>query len=378
MNNDSLKIIIAQAISNIISRTQKDYASLSEIYDEVSILRKEKTNKSIEAQIRARLQENCSQYSSYRGKNDFFQTKEKNSGLWKNRITGENELIPYINNIIKQYPGIDITMLKNKLYKIVDLTPGDRAISLTRSGEMKIDQIMRNFVSHKASHRDIKFDNSTGMYKMYYVGDEENVPEIDLYKNISEKDIVYDIISEENEKPENNLDIKLNFVNKDLAPKKITSKRSQVFIRKNDIDTWIRREKSRIENGNLAEGLVFVAERLRLQDLGRVDLADKVKWISRDSGDGYGYDILSYDLNENGEAYEIQIEVKSTANLNDDFIMSSNELNYALAHKNTYRLYRVAKLKTQAPVCKVISVDLNELFNFEASNYKVSIKEPNT
>ena len=374
MNNDSLKIIIAQAISNITSRTKNEYASLSEIYDEVSNLRKEKTNKAIEAQIRAMLQENCSQYSSYRDKNNYFQTKGKSSGLWKNKITGENELTPYINNIIKLYPGIDITMLKNKLYQIIDLAPGDRAISLTRSGEMKIDQIMRNFVSHKDNHKDIKFENGTGIYKMYYVGDEENIPEIDLYKNISEKDTVYDIISEEDEKPENNYDVKLNFVNNDLIPKKISSNKSRVFIRKNDINTWIKREERKIKNGNLAECLVFVAEKLRLQDLDRIDLADKVKWISRDSGDGYGYDILSYDLKDNGQEYEIQIEVKNTPNLSDDFVMSSNELNYAREHKDTYRLYRVAKVKTKTPVCKVISVDLNEVFNFEANDYKVSIK----
>lgn len=159
-----------------------------------------------------------------------------------------------------------------------------------------------------------------------------------------------------------------------MIPKKISSNKSRVFIRKNDINTWIKREESKIKNGNLAEGLVFVAEKLRLQDLDRIDLADKVKWISRDSGDGYGYDILSYDLKDNGQEYEIQIEVKSTPNLSDDFVMSSNELNYAREHKDTYRLYRVAKVKTKTPVCKVISVDLNEVFNFEANDYKVSIK----
>jgi len=249
MNKDSLKLIIAQAISNITSRTRKEYASLSEIYNEVSKLRKEKTNEAIEAQIRARLQENCSQYSSYQGKNDYFQTKKKNSGLWKNKTTGESELTPYINNIIRQYPGIDTTMLKNKLYQIVDLTPGDKAISLTRSGEMKIDQIMRNFVSHKDTHKDIKYEKNAGVYRMYYIGDEEKIPEIDLYKNISEKDTVYDIISEENEKPEDNYDIKLSFVTEDLVSKKNTSKRNRIFIRKNDINTWIKREENKIKNG---------------------------------------------------------------------------------------------------------------------------------
>lgn len=375
MNNDALKYIIGQAISNVISKTRNEYASLNQIYEEVARLQNEDNSEGLQAQVRGRLQECCSQYDAYLGKDDFFQTKEKHSGLWKNKITGETELTPYIDNIIKQYPGIDTVMLKSKLYEIVNLTPGDKAISSTRAGEMKIDQIMRNFVSHKDSHKNINFDNSDGSYKMYYIGEDADTIDVDLYKNVTQDETVYDIISEEDEIPEETDNkVSLNFINDELIPKENKNRDSKIFIRKNDINTWIKREKSRVKNGNLAEGLVYVAEKQKLQNLNRRDLVDKVKWISRDSGDGYGYDILSYDFDSSGKEYEIHIEVKSTENLNDDFIMSSNELRYARENRETYRLYRVARVKSNSPVCKVIEVDLDELFDFEPSEYKVSVK----
>ena len=376
MKEEALKYTIGQAISNVIARTKNEYATLEEIYEEVSKIKGESIDEGIRAQIRGRLQEFCSQYDNYLGKEDFFQTKEKHSGLWKNRITGETELTPYINNIIKQYPGIDTVMLKEKLYNIVDLTPGDMAISQTRAGEMKIDQIMRNFVSHKDSHKNIKFENIAGSYKMTYIGDDEDIIDVDLYEKVTQDDTVRDIVLEENEEPEEKEieDVKLTFVTDELTPRKSKNKDGKVYIRKNDLDTWIKREKSRVKNGNIAEGLVYVAEKLRLQEIGKTDLADKVKWMSRDSGDGYGYDILSYDVDENGNEYEIYIEVKSTLNLNDDFIMSANELKFAKEHSDAYRLYRVAKVKSKSPVCKVIETNLEDLFKFEASEFRASLK----
>lgn len=377
MNNDRLKYVIGQAISNITSKNKSEYAELNEIYNEVSNIINKKNSYKLQAQIRARLQECCLQYDAYLGKDNFFQTKKKHSGLWKNKITTESELTPYINNIIKQYPGIDTTMLKSKLYELVNLTPGDKAISLTRHGEMKIDQIMRNFVSHKNSHKNIRFDNNKTPYKMYYIGEDSENIDIDLYTNAIQDDTVYDIISEELEVPidVNENKVKLKFINDKLVPKNGKHDKGQIFIRKNDINTWITKEKSRVKNGNLAEGLVFVAEKLKLQEMNREDLAQKVKWISRDSGDGFGYDILSYDIDKSGSAYEIHIEVKSTVNLNDDFIMSSNELKYARENRDTYRLYRVARVNSDNPVCKVIKVDFDELFDFEPSQYKVTVKK---
>ena len=46
--------------------------------------------------------------------------------------------------------------------------------------------------------------------------------------------------------------------------------------------------------GKAGELLVYEYERRRLQTIGRKDLSDRVRWVARDDGDGYGFDILSY------------------------------------------------------------------------------------
>jgi len=376
MNNDALKYVIGQAISNIISKNRSDYASLSEIYEEVANLQNEENSEGLQAQVRGRLQECCSQYDAYLGKDDFFQTKEKHSGLWKNKITGEPILTPIIIEFIKRYPGIDMVTLKTELYRVIELTPGDMAISKKRPGEMKVDQIMRNFVSHKDSHKDIKFVNDNKVTKMYYIGEEEETQNYDISKTLDNQETIIDVVEKEIEIPKEEIEdgVKLTFIDDDLMPKKSTAS-NKIYIRKNDLDTWIKKETSRVKNGNLAENLVYTAEKLKLIEQNREDLADKVKWISRDSGDGYGYDILSYELLDNNNYKEIYIEVKSTKNINDNFIMSANELKFAIEHKDNYKLYRVAKVKSKSPVCKVIESNLDDVFKLEPNDYKLSIKD---
>ena len=69
--------------------------------------------------------------------------------------------------------------------------------------------------------------------------------------------------------------------------------------------------------------------------------------------------------------------LKSTSNLNDDFIMSANELKFAREHLDKYRLYRVAKLKSNNPICRIVYGNLDNVFNFDSNEFKVSIKSDN-
>ena len=62
------------------------------------------------------------------------------------------------------------------------------------------------------------------------------------------------------------------------------------------------------ELGKLGEERIFLSEQARLAHAGRKDLARKVKWISKEEGDGAGYDILSF--GESGD--ERLLEVKTT------------------------------------------------------------------
>jgi hypothetical protein len=61
--------------------------------------------------------------------------------------------------------------------------------------------------------------------------------------------------------------------------------------------------------------------------------------VSKDWGDGAGYDILSYDV----DGAEILIEVKTTT-LKDkktDFIITANELECARQNREKYKIYRI-------------------------------------
>lgn len=72
--------------------------------------------------------------------------------------------------------------------------------------------------------------------------------------------------------------------------------------------------------------MVISFEKKRLSLLGRDDLEEKVRWVSRES-DGYGYDIESFEIDFNGKDYPIKIEVKTTTSkIDTDFFVSKNEL----------------------------------------------------
>ena len=96
-------------------------------------------------------------------------------------------------------------------------------------------------------------------------------------------------------------------------------------------------EKKR-ELGTKGEKWVCEEEKKRLRDAGREDLAQKVKHVAEEQGDGLGYDVLSYE--ENGS--ERYIEVKTTTKgLSEAFYITKNELECSEENKDKYFLYRV-------------------------------------
>jgi len=98
--------------------------------------------------------------------------------------------------------------------------------------------------------------------------------------------------------------------------------------------------------GNRGEEIVFNLEKRHLESIGKQELANKIKWVSKED-DSLGYDILSFE--ENGE--EKYIEVKSTSqseNCNANFLISSNQYSKAKRIKNYY-FYIVFNTKGKEP-----------------------------
>ncbi len=74
----------------------------------------------------------------------------------------------------------------------------------------------------------------------------------------------------------------------------------EVIARKCDVAERDARNRAL---GQAGEELVLSSERAGLQAGGRQDLAGKVRWVSREDGDGAGYDIASFELDGNAASH---------------------------------------------------------------------------
>jgi len=94
----------------------------------------------------------------------------------------------------------------------------------------------------------------------------------------------------------------------------------------------------RRELGAAGEEWVIDLERERLRRIGRPDLRDRVSWVSRDVGDGAGYDIDSFWP----DGRMRMIEVKTT-NLGPrtPFYITRWEIEISRTNADSYSLYRV-------------------------------------
>jgi len=101
---------------------------------------------------------------------------------------------------------------------------------------------------------------------------------------------------------------------------------------------WESINKSRAKTGLKGEELVAEVEREFFRSISRNDLADKVRHVSKEDGDGLGYDVLSFSADGN----EKYIEVKSTnGTLESPFYISRNELGFLQEHQKDAFVYRV-------------------------------------
>ena len=101
---------------------------------------------------------------------------------------------------------------------------------------------------------------------------------------------------------------------------------------------YLEKEQNNQRLGRFGEELVLKYEKWNLIRVGKEKLADQVRWISNDEGDGAGFDILSRNLNGTDK----YIEVKTTRLGRDTPIFfSNNELQYSISNSDNFHLYRI-------------------------------------
>ncbi len=97
--------------------------------------------------------------------------------------------------------------------------------------------------------------------------------------------------------------------------------------------------------GKAGEERAFFSEQATLRTAGRIDLAKRVRWTAAEDGDGFGYDIHSFEL----DGSDRLIEVKTTNGWNrTPFHISRNELEVANERRDAWCLLRLYDFAREA------------------------------
>lgn len=120
--------------------------------------------------------------------------------------------------------------------------------------------------------------------------------------------------------------------------------------------------------GRAGEEFVVGVERRRLIAQDRTDLANKIRWVAMEDGDGAGFDILSFD--HTGQ--ERLIEVKTTNGAaQTPFFMTRNELAVAQERATDWQLYRV-HLFAQKPKIFTVKPPLETALRLDPETWRAT------
>ncbi len=148
-------------------------------------------------------------------------------------------------------------------------------------------------------------------------------------------------------------------------------KKTNVKTTRKQVKTdYLKMEKEKKDLGDFCEEMVLYREREMLKNAGRTDLLDEVIWISKEKGDGTGYDIES--VRKVGNDYKkIYIEVKGTnKNQFDDFYITINEILASQKYKEQYYICQIINAKKQNPKIKYTQGEIDKNFKLEPILYK--------
>jgi hypothetical protein len=131
---------------------------------------------------------------------------------------------------------------------------------------------------------------------------------------------------------------------------------------------YFAREAQNRSLGQAGELFALEFERWRLVQLGAAHLADQVRHVSVDEGDGLGYDIQSFEP----DGRERFIEVKTTSfGERTPFFVSANEARFARDHQERFRLYRLFDFRS-APRLFELAGAIEQHCLLDAVTYRAS------
>ncbi|PHQ14745.1 DUF3883 domain-containing protein [Marinobacter profundi] len=145
---------------------------------------------------------------------------------------------------------------------------------------------------------------------------------------------------------------------------RVSEKKPQYIAKRVD---YTEREFRNRQLGLKAEQFVLNLERERLIEAGRPDLAREVEWSSQKRGDGVGFDIRSFDVEQDSERF---VEVKATSSGKyQPFYISENERAFSNDFSDAYSIYRVYEFR-ETPRIFILSGSVEQHVQLFPNNYR--------
>lgn len=152
-----------------------------------------------------------------------------------------------------------------------------------------------------------------------------------------------------------------------MVEQPIVSKNAAMERLARKFDPALRDLRNR-RTGMIGEELVYHSEIARLNQAGRSDLAKKVKWVSKEDGDGAGFDILSFENDGTERFYEVKTTI---GHRRTPFYLSRNERDFAEETPENFRIFRLYEVG-RSPRSFLISPPFDNALILEPSVYRAS------
>lgn len=407
-----LEKTVYKSIINLHRKTNKEWLHLKEIYEEVS-----KTRPLVNggASIRATIEKHCALSKAFSGEEQYI-LKEKGTGLYKSINYDRLTLIRNLNigDVITHNQMMNMFKISGQQGIMPSNTLNCIVLMMSDSNEVYENSLVLNGVLQYTGQGQSGNQKLSGNNKTLYYSKKEEKPiylfaknykreyvfrgQVELYDDpyqVSEKerlvwkfplkvmsetvkskkkrieDITYKIIKISEQLEEqieiNNLIFKEGKLNireyrKDKDKKKNTNKTD-----------YITAEIVKTIQGEINERVIYEKEIERLAEQDATEQIALMKDFFLNKKGNEEYDILSFELDEDGNFVEKYIEVKSTKGPESTPIdITDNEIRFAKDNIDNYYLYRIIKSNSKNRYVKVVKgKELFEDFRLIPTAYKI-------
>lgn len=421
----TLKQIVYNSVLALHRKTDKEWISLKEIYEEVDRVRDAGINNG-GASVRATLEKHSALSKVFSGKEEYI-LKEKGSGLYKSihyeqlcmieklsigDILNRDQLMKLFK--ISGQSGIMKTNTLNCLVLTTDennsvyndSTVDNGFIMYTGEGLTGDQTITKNnksifesrqtelpmYLFSKDKNKNYIFEGQVELYDEPYQTIEKDSKKTDrlvwkfplkiidakdysITNDKSYQELVYEITELENKiDPENYYDMNELEYREGLINIRKYRKSNRKLNRSSKPD-YIAEEIIKDRQGKLSEKVIYEKELKRLMKEEANEQVKKMEEFFVNKKENEGFDILSFELNENGEYIEKYIEVKSTkGNEGTPIDITINEIEFAKEHIDHYYLYRIINSDSDQRYLKILKgreLFDDGIYNFVPTFFKI-------